>query len=51
MLSNEYLALQLAKTRRQELEGERRNDLLNFLIREYKGELRRDADRTRRNQK
>jgi hypothetical protein len=52
MLSNEYLALQLEKSRRQEAEGDRRHDLLNFLIREFKGEMRKGAeDRNRRTQK
>jgi hypothetical protein len=51
MLSNEYLALQLEKSRRQEAEGDRRYDLLNFLIREFKGELRKGENRTRRAQK
>ncbi len=45
MFANEYIALQIAKSRQNELESERRHDLLNFLVREYKAELRRRGER------
>lgn len=45
MFANEYIALQIAKARQNELEAERRHDLLNFLVREYKAELRRRGER------
>lgn len=51
MLSNEFLAMQLTKARRDELMEERRNDrLLQFLIREFKSQLRERKERTPRSQ-
>jgi adenosine deaminase len=48
MLSQEHIAMQWAKMRQEELREERRNDqLLRFLIREYKSQLRERASQLR----
>lgn len=48
MLSQEHISMQWAKMRQEELREERRNDqLLRFLIREYKSQLRERVSRMR----
>ncbi|MBC8171701.1 MAG: hypothetical protein H7X77_08510 [Anaerolineae bacterium] len=51
MLSNEFIAMQLTKARRDELMEERRNDrLLQFLIREFKSQLHERKENKTRSQ-